>query len=175
MVGGCSVKATIAAYKAAIAFIFLWVSPAPVCPNSFEGLWADQSRACKSFVFQLTVGTIGFTIFSEVPSMRLRARTQALANITLSIVQWVIGFTFPYLFNPDAANLGGQVGFIYGGITFIFFGLGFWYLPETQGRTVAELDILFEKKVPPRNFSKTGVTMEDDGTIALVKRRTVAH
>lgn len=94
---------------------------------------------------------------AEIPSLRLRSRTQGLANVTLCFVQWLIGFVFPYMFNPDSGNLGGKVGFVFGATTFIGF-LGTWlYLPETKNRTPLELDALFEQKVNVRHFDKAKV------------------
>lgn len=59
------------------------------------------------------------------------------------------------MFNPDAGNLGGKVGFIFGGTTFLGF-LGCWlWLPETKNRTVIELDELYQTGVKPRHFHKT--------------------
>lgn len=56
------------------------------------------------------------------------------------------------MFNPDAGNLGGKVGFIFGGTTFIGF-VGCWFLlPETKDRTSAELDELYARDIKPRHF-----------------------
>jgi MFS transporter, SP family, general alpha glucoside:H+ symporter len=61
------------------------------------------------------------------------------------------------MFNPDAGNLGGKVGFIFGGTTFIGFLGVYLFLPETKNRTAAELDVLFEKGVSARKFDKVPV------------------
>ncbi|CAK7225850.1 hypothetical protein SEUCBS140593_006043 [Sporothrix eucalyptigena] len=149
VVGGASVAATTDAYKAVVGFVFVW-----------------------AFVYQFTVGTVGFPLLLEVPALRMRARTQAVANISLSITQWVIGFTFPYLFNPDAANLSGKVGFIYAGLTFIGFILSFLYMPETKNRSVAELDALFASDISPRNFSKYTVEFDDEtGNVLSINKK----
>lgn len=67
------------------------------------------------------------------------------------------------MFNPDAGNLGGKVGFIFGATTFIGF-LGCWlWLPETKDRTVAELDQLYQSGVKARNFHKTKPAVEAEG------------
>jgi SP family general alpha glucoside:H+ symporter-like MFS transporter len=111
-------------------------------------------------VYQITLGTIAWTVVGEIASLRLRSRTQGLANIVLNVVQWLVGFVFPYMFNPDAGNLGGKVGFVFGATTFVGF-LGCWlWLPETKNRTAAELDELFERGVNVRHFAKaeTSVT-----------------
>ncbi|CAK7237842.1 hypothetical protein SBRCBS47491_010170 [Sporothrix bragantina] len=91
--------------------------------------------------------------------------------MSLSVTQWVIGFTFPYLFNPDAANLGGRVGFIYAGVTLVGFVLSFLFMPETKNRSVAELDALFASGVAPRNFSKYVVEFDEENDNAASVRK----
>jgi hypothetical protein len=56
------------------------------------------------------------------------------------------------LFNPDQANLGGRLGFIFGGLSFLCLVYLWFYQPETAGRTYEELDEMFMKGVPARNF-----------------------
>ncbi|KAL1887846.1 Plasma membrane low glucose sensor [Sporothrix stenoceras] len=147
-IGGASVAGTVDAYKAVVGFIFVW-----------------------AFAYQFTVGTVGFPLLLEVPALRMRARTQAVANIAMSVTQWVIGFTFPYLFNPDAANLSGKVGFIYAGLTVLGFLFSFWFLPETKNRSVAELDALFASGVAPRNFSSYVVDFDEENDNAAIVRK----
>ncbi|KAF2008863.1 general substrate transporter [Aaosphaeria arxii CBS 175.79] len=137
IIGGTSLIGTFKGYVATIAFMFLW-----------------------GFIYQITLGTVAWTVVGEISSYRLRSRTQGLANIVLNVVQWVVGFLFPYMFNPDAGNLGGKVGFIFGATTFIGF-IGCWlWLPETMNRTAAELDELFERGVNVRNFDKAETNVE---------------
>lgn len=86
----------------------------------------------------------------------------------LVVIQWLVGFVFPYMFNPDAGNLGGKVGFIFGVTTMIgFIGCWFW-LPETKDRTVAELDELYAAGVKPRHFHKTNLG-DSSGEDQIVK------
>jgi len=101
------------------------------------------------------MATVGWVIGSELSALRLRARTQALSNAVLQIVSLVQALVFPYMFNPDAGNLQGKIGYYFGATTFVGF-LGTWFLlPETLNRTPAELDKLYEKKVPVRKFHDT--------------------
>lgn len=73
----------------------------------------------------------------------------------MNFVGWTVSFTFPYMLNPDAGNLGGKIGFVYGGLTIFGFIGTFFLLPETKGRTIEEIDLLYEHKINPRDFSKT--------------------
>lgn len=59
--------------------------------------------------------------------------------------------------NPTAWNLQGYTGFVWGFCAWVIFIWSFFRLPETKGRTFHELDILFAKQVPARQFSTTDV------------------
>lgn len=107
------------------------------------------------FFTSLTVGSVAFSIVSEVGSTRLRAKTIALARNTFNLLNIIFGAIMPYLFNPTEANLKGKAAFI-----FVFTGIcSFIYvvfrLPEMKHRTYEELDILFMRKVKARDFNKT--------------------
>lgn len=61
-------------------------------------------------------------------------------------------FVIPYLFNPDQANLGAKVAFIFGAFAVISTIYLWLYQPETSGRSFEQLDEVFIKKVPARRF-----------------------
>lgn len=50
-----------------------------------------------------------------------------------------------------------MTGFFYAGLTALLFVFMYFMLPETNNRTFAELDVLFENKVPARKFRETNV------------------
>lgn len=50
-----------------------------------------------------------------------------------------------------------MTGFFYAGLTFLLLTFMWFMLPETKGRTFAELDVLFDNKVSARKFAKTNV------------------
>jgi hypothetical protein len=43
------------------------------------------------------------------------------------------GFIVPYIINPDAANLGAKIAYIFFGMGVIFSILLYLYIPETKG------------------------------------------
>lgn len=66
--------------------------------------------------------------------------------------QTMWGFVLPYLFNPDKANLGAKVTFIFGGIS-VFSIVYLWYFqPESAGLSYETLDEVFINRVPARKF-----------------------
>jgi MFS transporter, SP family, general alpha glucoside:H+ symporter len=64
------------------------------------------------------------------------------------------------MYNPDAGNLGGKVGFVFGATSLLGFLGVYWYLPETKNRTADQLDKLYARGVPARKFHKT--ELDDD-------------
>ncbi|WKT49352.1 MFS transporter superfamily [Fusarium oxysporum f. sp. vasinfectum] len=81
-----------------------------------------------------------------------RARTTALATATQAIFGIIMFFAVPYMVNPDVGNLGGKVGFIFGGLSAFASILCIFYIPELKGRTYQEIDTLFYRRVPIRKM-----------------------
>jgi hypothetical protein len=75
-------------------------------------------------------------------------------------MSWVQAFIFPYMFNPDAGNLGGKISFYFAATTTVGAIGTFFLLPETLGRTPAEIGRLFEMGVLVRKFHRT--KLEDE-------------
>jgi SP family sugar:H+ symporter-like MFS transporter len=124
------------------------------------------SRVLVSFMviyncfFHISLGSVGSMMIAELPSTRLRFKAQSLA--VLAAYLWGIIWTcaLPYLINPTAANLGAKIGFIYGGFGIFMFLFIFLCVPELFGRSLEEVDEMFMKKVPARQFSSFVCTGE---------------
>ncbi|KAJ5312619.1 hypothetical protein PENANT_c007G10570 [Penicillium antarcticum] len=110
------------------------------------------------FTYDLTVGPVTYCLISEIPSTRLRIKSTVLARDCYNVASIVANFLNPPILNPLAWNLKGKGGFIWAPLCLTCLIWSFFRLPEPKGRTPAELDILFEKKVPARKFTKFEVT-----------------
>lgn len=66
------------------------------------------------------------------------------------------------MLNPTGWNLAGKCGFVWGGTATVCFVAAYFGLPEFKGRSYRELDILFNRKVPARQFSKTIIDVKDN-------------
>lgn len=77
----------------------------------------------------------------------------SLGTACFWIVAWAVTFTLPYLYNPENANLGPQIGWIYGVGTIIAALFVYFYIPETLGRSLEEINEMLEAKVPTRQWS----------------------
>ncbi|KAI8233091.1 hypothetical protein K4K54_010974 [Colletotrichum sp. SAR 10_86] len=135
------------------------------------GLTQNPSVPVKSaIVAMMIVMTTGFTLgwaptshvlSAEIPSMRLRDITYRTASVVNIVMQFTIAFTLPYLLNAPYANLGSKVGLIFGSIGFLSLVFVYLCVPECKGRTLEEIDTLFEKEVPLRKFQKMNLSLVD--------------
>ncbi|KAH9214277.1 hypothetical protein DL95DRAFT_524002 [Leptodontidium sp. 2 PMI_412] len=108
-----------------------------------------------TFIFQLSAGQLGWALPAEMGSTRLRQKTICLARNASNLTGTIGGTLQQYFMNPQAWNLRGYTGFVWGGTCFCMFVWSYFRLPETWNRSYHELDVLFAKKVPARQFSKT--------------------
>ncbi|KAK9427369.1 general substrate transporter [Lipomyces doorenjongii] len=115
-----------------------------------------------TFVFQLSVGQLGWALPAEIGSTRLRQKTVCLARNTYYIVSVISGVLEPYFMNPTQWNLKGYTAFIWGGTALLTFIWAYFRLPETKGRLYGDIDILFAKKVSARKFKTCQVDVYDE-------------
>ncbi|CAJ2501383.1 Uu.00g042360.m01.CDS01 [Anthostomella pinea] len=102
--------------------------------------------------YDITIGTVAYSIVAEMPSSRLRTKTIVLARNLYNVQGITNGVITPYMLNPDAWNWKGKAGFFWAGLALLCLIWTFFRLPEPKGRTYAELDLLFEQKVSARKF-----------------------
>ncbi|KAK7698460.1 hypothetical protein SLS64_012581 [Diaporthe eres] len=95
-----------------------------------------------------TWGIGGWVVMTEPFSNRLRIIQTSLVLGVYWIITWLVGFVTPYMVNPTAANLGVNVAFIWFGIGLVSILWAFFYVPELAGLSRAEVDLLFEQRVP---------------------------
>lgn len=115
--------------------------------------------AVDAFVANLLILPVAFVLVSEIPSSLLRSKSVVIARNTYTVVNIAAGTITPYMLNPTAWNWGAMTGFFWAAACAVGFIFTFFMVPEPKGRTTAEMDILFEKKVHVRKFKGTKVTL----------------
>jgi SP family general alpha glucoside:H+ symporter-like MFS transporter len=115
----------------------------------------------QTFLYDLTVGPACYSLVPELASNRLRTKQIVLARNLYNVFGIVNGVITPYMLNPTAWNWGPKAGFFWAGMTFLCLVWTYFRLPEPKHRTYAELDILFEKRIPARKFKTTKVNVYD--------------
>lgn len=105
------------------------------------GVWlvAFLSWYLASFAFSL--GPIPWVVMSEIFPTRIRGRAMSIATVSLWLTNTVVCQTFPWL----DQNLGPAVTFwIYAALVFPVFPFVWKLMPETKGRSLEELEKLFQ-------------------------------
>lgn len=148
----------------------------------FLGLVPDRHRDQASLAtgsmmiiwalfYQLSVGTVTYSLVAELSTRRLQIKTVVLGRNLYNIVAIICGVLTPYMLNPGAWDWGNYAGFFWGGSCFLCVIYTFFRVPEPKGRSFAELDLLFEQKVSARKFASTQVDVFDE----TVEHNVVEH
>lgn len=119
--------------------------------------------------YDITIGSVCYSIVAEIPSSRLRTKTIVLARIAYNIQGTINNVITPDMINPTYWNWKGKAGFFWAGLCFICLVWSYFRLPEPKGRTYAELDVLFEQKVSARRFSSTRLNIFENIPVISVK------
>lgn len=104
--------------------------------------------------FANTWSPIPWTVAAEVSSGPLREMTLALASWSGFGVGLIVTFIVPYIQNAEYANLGGKIAFIWMGFSIISGFYAFFMVPELKGRSLEELDYMFEARIGTLKFKK---------------------
>jgi Sugar (and other) transporter len=89
---------------------------------------------------------------AEVPALRLRDKAAIVGWSTQNVMAFLVTFTVPYLLQAPYAALGSKVGFIYGGFCVMALLWAWFCFPELRGRSLEEIDEMFQLKLPTRQF-----------------------
>ncbi|CAG8961519.1 hypothetical protein HYFRA_00013870 [Hymenoscyphus fraxineus] len=123
--------------------------------------------------YQLSVGTVCYSLVAELSTRRLQIKTVVLGRNLYNIVGIICAILTPYMLNPGAWDWGNYAGFFWAGICFLCIIYVYFRLPEPAGRTFAELDLLFERGVSARDFHKTDVDVFNESIAGSVMENDV--
>ncbi len=144
-------------------------------PGRPDGVaWAESSLMLVwNFAYDLSIGPVCFVIIAECSATRVRSKSIAVGTAAQRLLGIVMTVAIPYMLTPDQANMQGKLGFFFGGLAALCFVWAYFRVPETVGRTYEELDILFERKVPARQFKtyqiEEEVIAENESTTSPAK------
>lgn len=105
-----------------------------------------------NFVWAASFYSLSNVLPSEIATMKLRNYTMAYTIGCSYVTAVVTTLAVPQLVSADAGNLGAKTYLIFGGcmagiITFVYF-----FVPETRNRTFAEIDEMYDAKIPMRHW-----------------------
>jgi len=154
--------------------IYVWGSLINVCFLIALGIAGSVGKSDAASLAQASLGLIvsvlftlgpapaSWVIIGETSSIRLRPLTTAVGRASYYIVNIPCIFLASYMLNTAEANLGGRSGYVWAGTGFFCFVVAYFFLPEMKNRSYREIDILFNRRVPARQWSKTVIDANDD-------------
>jgi MFS family permease len=87
--------------------------------------------------FSVAMGPIVWVVLSEVFPTRIRGRAMSIATVCLWAACYAVSQTVPIMF----AKLGYDVTFwIYAGLCVVALAFVAWFVPETKGKTLEEIE-----------------------------------
>ncbi|OJJ55914.1 hypothetical protein ASPSYDRAFT_157598 [Aspergillus sydowii CBS 593.65] len=108
--------------------------------------------AALGFIFNFFWGA-GFYSLSalmpaEIATPKLRNHTMAYTIACAQTSAVITTFAVPQLTSADAANLGAKTYLVFAGCMACVLVFVYFYMPETKGRTFAEVDEMYDAKIP---------------------------
>ena len=142
-----------------VVFAALFLSASTLGPGATGWAYTGESGSSRLRSKTTTLGTMGNAIAglimgeSGLPSAQVTQLTTMLAVSK--------GIVLPYLLSADTgAKLGVKTAFIFFGLGLICSVLIWFTIPDFTGRTFAQIDELFYRRIPSRQFAKTECTGE---------------
>ncbi|WVF67472.1 hypothetical protein IAT40_002228 [Kwoniella sp. CBS 6097] len=98
-----------------------------------------------SMSYNLGGASTPYLIGAEVPNASVREKTDSIGAAFNVVWAFATNFALPYMI----ADLNFKVGYIFGGISALAVVYFFFYLPETKGKVLEEIDAIFEQRFNP--------------------------
>ncbi|KAJ5775487.1 uncharacterized protein N7511_000498 [Penicillium nucicola] len=91
------------------------------------------------FSYNMGGASIPYLLGTELPNAALREKTQAIGTSWNVLWAFVTNFAIPYMI----ADLHFQLGWVFGSISVLALVFTFFFLPETKGRVLEDIDNVF--------------------------------
>ncbi|KAH7146649.1 general substrate transporter [Dactylonectria estremocensis] len=125
--------------------------------NSAVGWAIGSLLVFYTFMYDMAIGPICYTIVAEIPSTRLKGKTIVLARNFNNMAGLINNTLMPRMLGRNSWNWGAKTGLFWAAWCLVIFIWAFFRLPEPKDRTYGELDLLFEHGVSARKFASTQV------------------
>ncbi|EMD97454.1 hypothetical protein COCC4DRAFT_75117 [Bipolaris maydis ATCC 48331] len=120
----------------------------PANPNATRAMIAF---ICLNIsVFATTWGPCAWIVIGEIFPLTIRSRGVGLSTASNWFWNCIIGIITPYLVadREDSARLGSNVFFLWGSLCCISFLFAYFFVPETKGLTLEQVDKMLEESTP---------------------------
>ena len=110
------------------------------------------------------IGPLGWLIISEIFPLKLRGLGASLGSLSVWLFNSIVSFTFFKIVKAltipgkeiltEGEDLGNPAGafWFYGGIAFLALIWGYFYVPETKGVSLEQIECFWRKRESPRKL-----------------------
>ena len=115
---------SLAGQKAAVAFVCIYIA-----------------------FFAATWGPLAWVVTGEIFPLKTRAKSLSITTATNWLLNWAIAYSTPYLVNygDGSANLQSKIFFVWFGACFICIAFVWFFIYETKGLSLEEVDQLYQE------------------------------
>lgn len=115
-----------------------------------------------SVLFCLGPAPASYAIIGETSSVRLRPLTTGIGRAAYYLCNIPCIFLASYMLNTDKWDIGAKSGYVWAGTALFCSVLSWIWIPEMKNRSFREIDILFQRRIQARKWSKTVIDISDD-------------
>ncbi|KAF5390512.1 hypothetical protein D9757_005203 [Collybiopsis confluens] len=105
------------------------------------------------FFFNLAWGPLAWVIATELSVGKNRQKIMSVGTACFWTSAFIVTFTMPYLYDATKANLEAQIGYIYAGGSIIAMIFVYFWIPETLGRSLEEINHMMDAEIPTLEWS----------------------
>ncbi|KAI9152256.1 Major facilitator-type transporter ecdD [Paramyrothecium foliicola] len=125
--------------------------------KNLAGQKAAVSFVCiYIFFFASTWGPLAWVVTGEIFPLKTRAKSLSMTTATNWLFNWAIAYSTPYLVNygPGYANLQSKIFFIWFACCFLCIAFVWFFIYETKGLSLEEVDQLYMEVSSARKSTK---------------------
>ncbi|KAB8076582.1 general substrate transporter [Aspergillus leporis] len=150
-------------YSSAVLGACMLIIGGLTCRGATEMTYSMQIAAVVMlmlwfFCFQTTWGPLVWVITSELPPTQVREKMVTLSGFSAYATGLGIVLVNPYV----QSAISGSVAFIYAGLSLTATLFVFFLVPELRGRSLEQIDEMFDAKLPTRAFADYVCQVLDD-------------
>jgi len=130
---------------------------------------------------------VAWVVTGELYPLKVRAKCISMTTASNWLFNWAIAYSTPYMVNEQYANLQSKVFFVWGSFCFVCIAFVYFFIYETKGLTLEEVDELYgivgkawqsKKFVPAVRFvdvEKEDVRGRGESLADFARRRSVTE
>ncbi|CAL5868250.1 uncharacterized protein PFLUO_LOCUS2474 [Penicillium psychrofluorescens] len=121
-------------------------------PNQSEKRTVIATFLLLGIFTKISASNNAFLIGAEIGGVRMRKKIMAFGTANDVLAAFLVTFVTPYLLANPGPNLGPKIGWIFAAAAYLSGLFGIFFTPELKGRSLEEVDELFEAKLHAWQF-----------------------